>query len=89
MTSVVRPWRAAALAAATAPSSQNVTMRLDRGRLGLFDRDGTEIEVVVAAVAPWCFEARIRSPLHPVTYTGAGCRLDPAVRRHQAGAAVW
>jgi len=47
--------------------------------LGLFDRDGTEVDVVVAATAPWCFEARIRSPLHPVTYTGAGCHLDPAV----------
>ncbi|MER6801538.1 MULTISPECIES: YcaO-like family protein [Streptomyces] len=37
------------------------------------------VDVVVANREPACFEARIRSEAHPVTYTGAGCHLDPAI----------
>ncbi|MFF0598906.1 YcaO-like family protein [Streptomyces antibioticus] len=37
------------------------------------------VDVVVADVAPACFEVRIRSEAHPVTYTGAGSHLDPAI----------
>ncbi|MGW3715372.1 YcaO-like family protein [Streptomyces albogriseolus] len=37
------------------------------------------VDVVVAGREPACFEARIRSEAHPVTYTGAGCHLDPAI----------
>ena len=47
-------------------------------------RDGSMVEVVVVhdiarASGPGCFEARIRSPLLPVTFTGSGCHLDPTV----------
>ncbi|OKJ94941.1 hypothetical protein AMK26_30360 [Streptomyces sp. CB03234] len=37
------------------------------------------VDVVVAERDPACFEVRIRSEAHPVTYTGAGCHLDPAI----------
>lgn len=47
--------------------------------LELFDRDGTGVTVLVAQREPCCVEVRIRSPLHPITYTGAGCHLDPVV----------
>ncbi|MFF0300519.1 YcaO-like family protein [Streptomyces sp. NPDC004562] len=37
------------------------------------------VDVVVVGREPTCFEARIRSEAHSVTYTGAGCHLDPAI----------
>ncbi|WP_215449692.1 YcaO-like family protein [Streptomyces sp. ATCC 21386] len=62
--------------------------RLDLGTVddpdcrSLLDRYASaqvSVDVVVADREPACFEARIRSEAHPVTYTGAGCHLDPAI----------
>jgi len=42
------------------------------------------VDIVIADRAPACFEARIRSEAHPVTYTGAGCHLDPSIALQRA-----
>ncbi|MFF5447860.1 YcaO-like family protein [Streptomyces sp. NPDC012888] len=42
------------------------------------------VDIVVADLEPACFEVRIRSEAHPVTYTGAGCHLDPAIALSRA-----
>lgn len=52
--------------------------------LALYASAHVSVEVVVADRHPACFEARIRSEAHPVTYTGAGCHLDPAIALSRA-----
>ncbi|MFJ1730265.1 YcaO-like family protein [Streptomyces sp. NPDC088254] len=42
------------------------------------------VDVVIADRHPACFEARIRSEAHPVTYTGAGSHPDPAIALSRA-----
>jgi len=44
-----------------------------------FEHDGTHVDVLIAGDDPYCVEVRIASSLHPVTYSGAGCHLDPIV----------
>lgn len=55
-----------------------------RSLLELYAVAQVSVEVVVAEGRPPCFEARIRSEAHPVTYTGAGCHLDPAIALSRA-----
>ncbi|MGW6732450.1 YcaO-like family protein [Streptomyces sp. NPDC055013] len=55
-----------------------------RNLLGLYAAAQVSVEVVIADRHPACFEARIRSEAHPVTYTGAGCHLDPAIALSRA-----
>lgn len=50
-----------------------------RALLKTYAEAGVEVDVVVVAAHPACFEARIRSEALPVTFTGAGCHLDPAI----------
>lgn len=50
-----------------------------QGLLERYAAAQVSVDVVVVDTQPACFEARIRSEAHPVTYTGAGCHLDPAI----------
>ncbi|MGW4425070.1 YcaO-like family protein [Streptosporangium sp. NPDC004631] len=53
-----------------------------RTLLKVYAEAGVQVDVVIAtypSVSPVCFEARIRSEALPVTFTGAGCHLDPAI----------
>ncbi|MGW0450679.1 YcaO-like family protein, partial [Streptosporangium sandarakinum] len=53
-----------------------------RHLLALYADAGVRVDVVAATrpgAFPACFEARIRSEALPVTFTGAGCHLNPAI----------
>ncbi|MGW0533325.1 YcaO-like family protein [Streptomyces sp. NPDC003032] len=55
-----------------------------RTLLRLYAAAQVTVDAVVTDRHPACFEARVRSEAHPVTYTGAGCHLDPAVALSRA-----
>ncbi|MGI5438631.1 YcaO-like family protein [Streptomyces shenzhenensis] len=55
-----------------------------RHLLELYAAAQVSVDVVDVDRHPACFEARIRSEAHPVTYTGAGCHLDAAIALSRA-----
>ena len=50
-----------------------------RALLDLFAGADITVRVIVAEREPACFEARIHGDAYPITFTGAGCHLDPAI----------